>query len=322
MIIANDLHLADHPPLGRKPGYREEGLAMLDELLTMADERACPLILTGDVFHLKRPAFVSHQLVADIIATVQGHFTRVYSIVGNHDMNPQGDTEGQPLDVLYTSGAFRRDFETACVLEFGQQCAIFVRDYSATRDADPTYYALTEEELAASRGRFTLLLAHGSLVPMGEVRPYPHVDVSLLDWSGIDMICSGHIHEDLGIHYLQEGPLRPIRVFANVGAIGRTQRTEANLTRTVKAIYVSNTGQKLSITELPLKSALPADSIFYLPAAPNQDGDAPKPLLDQGSMRLEYIDTDVILSGLDVPADIRDFVKELLEYAEAEVSTS
>ena len=39
ILIFNDPHLADKSPRGRKPGYTDEGLAMVSEVIDLANER-------------------------------------------------------------------------------------------------------------------------------------------------------------------------------------------------------------------------------------------------------------------------------------------
>ena len=269
-IVFNDLHLADKPPLGRKPGYRDEGLAMLRELVQLANEQKAHLISTGNLFHVKRGQFVSDWLKREVIETLgelQGE--RACLIVpGNHDMGPLAldSIDSQPLGVIFASGVAKPLVGLqgySYPLNYNGW-ALVGRPYMQNRDADPSYYSLTEQEtkLLGAADMPTAVIAHGSIIPPGEQRPYAAVVCTDINMAGINLLCSGHIHEDLGIVPMQDGPKRPLRVFANIGALGRTARTEANRKRTIKVLGVRMDGAGLHLDELPLESALPSDTIF------------------------------------------------------------
>ncbi len=298
LVVFNDLHVADRPPIGRKEGYREQVLAKLEEIAQIAasspqEEAVLPdirelsggsqfpaeqlqvgrvepvmtfLIGTGDLFHQKRPSFSSHYLVSQlqqIFWKIAGAGVETYLLPGNHDTGP-GGVEGlgsQPLIVL-DGGPIHvvaPDVTDAARGMATPDALLLWRPYSYERDADPTYYQLNDIERGLAEGApHTVMIAHGSIVPPGEVRPYPHVPLQTINLDGIDMLLTGHIHEDLGVHLVDN------TWFCNVGSVGRTQRTKANYEREVSVLDIRlNAGIVPSIDRIPLKSALPPEEIFH-----------------------------------------------------------
>jgi DNA repair exonuclease SbcCD nuclease subunit len=314
IIVANDLHLADHPPANRREGYREEGLAMLGEVVQIANERAAEaIVFTGDIFHLKAPQRTSHALVGAVICALQAARCPVYVVPGNHDVTEEGlaSLHRQPLYVLAQAGAVRLLLADGTPTFTASGARLVGRPYDTHRDADPAYYALRGHEISDAP---TLVFAHGSIVPDHEDRPYPTVRLSQLDWTGIDVLASGHIHEDLGTHRAGSA------WFTNVGSLGRVARTEANLTRTVKVVSISLAATGIDVEEIPLASALPADAIF-LEDAPvvEEDDDTIVEFVRslRAGLRFESVDLLELVQQADVPNTVRTYLRQYLELAGA-----
>jgi DNA repair exonuclease SbcCD nuclease subunit len=314
VIVFNDLHLADVPPLGRKPGYKEEGLAMLRELVQLARRHDAPLITTGDLFHIKRPDRTSHRLVQEVIDILRSGSVTFLVVPGNHDMTERGldSLDGQPLGVLKKAGVA----QLFTGMESYDGVSLIGRPYDMHRDADPHYYELTPEELRDRERGGCVVFAHGSLLPPGAVRPYPCVTVDQLNWTGIDVLASGHIHEDLGTHELAPGT-----IFTNVGALGRVARTEANRTRKVKCVSIAfheyaQGAVPGTVVEIPLTSAMQAQDIFIEEVLAEAAGD------DAIGAFIESLGATFFTEGADLrelvaQADASDSVKaRLLHYCE------
>ncbi len=258
VIVFTDLHLADKPPLGRLEGYKQEGLDMLAECVDIAHQRGATLVCGGDFTHLKAPTKNSLRLLGEVTDILKPFNEKMLVVPGNHDMNPRGTLEGQPLELLEKNGLVEiLEYDNPYM--FGKEGVIHARPYDVHRDADPTYYALTPLEHKGvgliDTGALSLLVAHGSIIPDAEYRPYPTVRVCDIDTAGIDVLVAGHIHENLG-----QQPLHSKGgIFINVGALGRCSRTEANRTRTIQVVSVSGGG---NLDIIDLKSARPSDSIF------------------------------------------------------------
>ncbi len=297
LIIFNDLHLADKPPRGRKPGYYEEGLDMLSEVVDIARERKAEAIVgSGDLFHVKIPWRTSHRLIQQVIGILGAAPCPVFLVPGNHDMGPAGieSLHDQPLGVLHQAGVAvilqTANYSPIKRVKTPSSFHIVPREFNVHRDADPEWYALRREEQATEGP--VILVAHGSITPSGVYREYPVVQTHELDMAGIDVIAAGHIHEDLGTHYSES----TYKWYTNVGSLGRTARTEANMTRTVKIVSVHR--DPLSVEEIPLKSALPAEEIFW-------DREAEVPVDDTIAEFVERLKENADFEQMDLPAAVR-----------------
>ncbi len=352
LVVFNDLHVADRPPIGRKEGYREQVLAKLEEIaqiatthpqeevplpnvrelfggssrpteeIGQAEQAQTLLIGTGDLFHHKRPSFSSHYLVSQLqqIFWKAAKFgVETYLLPGNHDTGP-GGVEGlgtQPLVVLdggpvhvVAPGITDTAHGLATV-----DALLLWRPYSYERDADPTYYQLNDiERELAEKSPHTIMIAHGSIVPPGEVRPYPHVPIQTINLDGIDMLLTGHIHEDLGVHLVND------TWFCNVGAVGRTQRTKANYEREVCVLDIRlNAGISPSIERVVLKSALPPDEIFHEVVQDVDEGTPDEIIEFAGALAKglndETIPIEQLIEGLKLDKDVKEKVMAYLEEA-------
>jgi len=271
LLIVNDPHVSDRPPLGRQPGYTEQILAKLTEVGQIAAEFGCArVLLTGDLFHIKRPHYVSHALVGRLIRIFEGYPAAPITVLGNHDLSEAG-LEGvnrQPIAVLEEAGAVQILGEQPIVAD---GVAFVGRPFTAQSDADPDYYALRPEDRAAlvATGVSVIVAAHGSILPPGQVRPYPTVGVDFIDLSGIDLLLCGHIHENLGLHHVGN------TWFANMGSLGRIARTADNMTREVVVLLVAiDESGRMAFEEVPIMSALPAAEVFIQPEEGMVDPDA------------------------------------------------
>lgn len=260
-LVANDLHLADNPPASRTVAYFDEGLSMLGETVALANEYKCEaLVFTGDMFHIKKPERNSHGLVARVIGELAEAKMPVFITPGNHDLGPGGmdALHEQPLGVIEAAGVAECSFMSTT-----DHFMFFSKPYNEKYDTDPDYYHPDPQDLMRARGRQVVVVAHGSIVPDGTEREFPTIPVSKVLHGPVDILVSGHIHEDLGIQRIGE------KLFANIGALGRTARTKANMTRYVKVAVISDTK---GIIEIPLKSALTPEQAFK-PEAPVIDSE-------------------------------------------------
>ena len=56
ILVINDPHIADRPPLGRKDDYRSTILSKLYTMQAVIKENEITqVVITGDVFHYKNP---------------------------------------------------------------------------------------------------------------------------------------------------------------------------------------------------------------------------------------------------------------------------
>lgn len=328
IIDFGDPHVSDQPPIGRVPGYREHILAKLEEIGRICQETkeknpddTTIAICKGDLFHQKRPSFVSHYLVGQLQQIFWQFGCDVYVDPGNHDMGP-GGLDGllrQPLSVL-DGGPIHimaPGITDAPKVITNPDVAIFWRPYSVERDADPTYYSLDATELQiAEKAPHTLLIAHGSIILPNDERPYLTVKLSDIDLEGIEVLSSGHLHEDMDVT-LYEGTW-----FINTGCVGRTQRTQANMERESIDIIsmVFTDGIPPSIERIPLQSALPPGDVFIDKIIDGEDVVAEgitefaedlAAAVDEGG----EIPIEQILGGLDCSKEVKTRIRTYLEDA-------
>lgn len=310
LVVFNDLHLADHPPAGRKDGYREEGLAMLEECVKLANDNQCVLATTGDLYHIKRPDRISHALngdIADILSEL--HYGPLIVVPGNHDMGPLGLISvgsTQPMRGLIKAGVV--DLLVDGEPRYLPQYLIVSRPYDMKRDTDPSYYALTKHEWEMRGDRQVVMLAHGSIIPDDEERPYPTITTSEINSEGIDYLFSGHIHEDLGFALLREDG----GCFVNRGALSRCSRTLANRTRTIQVVLLT----PLEARTKALISALPSEEIFIEDTLELKGNDAITEFvkdLTEGVVFEGIGDVQAMLAQVEVNEEVRREVLRLLE---------
>jgi DNA repair exonuclease SbcCD nuclease subunit len=317
LLVVNDVHVADRPPLGRVDSYCEDILAKLVEVKERAAELDVDAVLfTGDIFHVKRAPHVSHSLVQRLIALFRTFPCPVYVLPGNHDLSEEGlaSLSRQPLGVLIKAGVMTPlgiDYRT--IVEAGPGVFLVARPFDAARDADADYYALTAEERAylSKQGPcLTILVTHGSIVPPGEVRPYPSVAADFIDFKGIDLLLGSHIHEHMGVCEVSKG------YFANLGSLGRIARTADSMTREVVCLLVTvKDAGGLEFEEVPITSARPAAEVF-LAMADGEDVDVfgAEGFADHIMAALDVEEMSVADLIATYAADLPDGVKRRLEH--------
>jgi DNA repair exonuclease SbcCD nuclease subunit len=316
------LHASDRPPLGRKDDYRQAILNKLQMISGIcAEQDVAYAFVTGDLFHNKRPNRVSHALVQELMLHFQLFPCPVYVVPGNHDLGPDelDSLERQPLGVLARSEAVRWLLDAHLLAkegDKGSQTWVVSRPYSNEGDADPNYYALREEEMSRMKKapRPVIVVAHGSVLAPGDERPYPYVNVDQIPGiKQVKLFVGGHIHEDLGIHNVDG------TIFANVGSIARTARTQANYTRKVQMLIATiNEGEEVTVESVEIPGVAPALEVFEgkevdTPEVPNDEIQKFVERLGQG-LRSEELTIDELLAGVE-DNDVKALVKQLLEEA-------
>lgn len=312
LVVFNDLHLADKPPLGRKEGFRDEGLAMLAECVAIAREHKAVLCSTGDLFDRKAPAHNSHFLIGAVRDILRDNPTGPLNITpGNHDMGSTGFKSVLPATGLQPLANLARSGDVNLLMgqtETYGDILICSRPYNDHLDRDPAYYRLNpKEELLRAElpSVFVVMLAHGSILPSHETRAYDALRIHQIDTTGIDVLASGHIHEDLGWH-------RPL---LNYGALGRVKRTPENRTRTVQVALLQPGEEPVAI---PLKSALPAADIFVEDTLSLPGNDALTQYvkdLTQGVVFETMNDVEAMLKGVEADDEVKRQVIALMEEA-------
>jgi len=323
--VLNDLHLADNSPIGRQLGYADHLFNKLVGIATiMEEQKATLLVLTGDVFHLKRPDRVSHSLVNRLIDVLKNDFDcGVVICPGNHDLAEAGidSLPRQPLQSLFTSEVARPLIADQAWMHehHGKSSVLFIgRHYSTAGDYDPFYYVPTEAEVKLVRrleANVVIMVAHGSVTPPGVHPIYDHITVDQIPWEEAllvpDVALFGHLHADYGIHKTKGGP-----IYANLGSFSRPSRNQFVDSRDFLMVTIGD-DLKIKMERIPIPNMLPAAEVF-IEKTEEQDNDALAEFAEQlaSSIVLEETPIDEALAALgDVPILVKRRIQKYLEEA-------
>jgi len=275
VAILNDVHLTDpnNHPSSCTSEYTEDMFDLLYQASKVAEESDCSAIIQlGDLFHIKTPSRNSLKLVQQVIEWARYTDLPVFVVTGNHDLlNDRLDSldEGQPLGVLYSSGAvYKADQyfgDSSSVLTGVPKAGhypIYGVPWQQFWDAEHSVAdRAVKDALHAFKPSDTaqLIVTHAPFFPPGVNPAYEHYSTEkfsrFVNPSGQSnvQVVYGHIHDRHG-EYVVNG----VR-FCNYGALSRGSLTESNLTRAVGVtIWDSITG-RFEFVELKAK---PAEQVF------------------------------------------------------------
>jgi DNA repair exonuclease SbcCD nuclease subunit len=260
--LINDLHLtnSNSHPSSCTSSYTDDLFDLLYQINELAFElQVNAIIQLGDFFHIKAPSRNSHELVIRAATWAREAPCPVYVVPGNHDLTNdrlESLEEGQPLGVLYATGAVKRaDNYFGALPVYGVPWQQFWDAEQSVADR------AVKDALAGFKPSDTpqLIVTHAPFFPEGSNPAYEHYSVDkfsrYVNPSGKSnvQVIYGHIHDWHG-EYVVNG----VR-FANYGALSRGSLTESNLTRLVGVtIWDSVTGR---FDFVPLE-AKPAEQVF------------------------------------------------------------
>ena len=326
IAFVGDLHASDTTPQSRIDDYPQAILRKLDGIRELRYKwNFDAIVFLGDIFHQKRSARVSDWLRQQLMEQFASMDTTNYVVPGNHDMGPRGiDSLGhQPLGTLAVGGMVQLLTKPMVFETTSEQVLLIPRPYSVEGDADPNYYARTGEEMAlASQEMPTVMVAHGSLLPAGEERPYPTVNVDKIPGiEQLDALISGHIHENLGIHQLPGGGY-----FTNPGSVGRVARTQANMARVVSLFLLElsepTLDTKIQGQFLAIPGVAPATEVFAKVEEVKEEGpnDELKKFVGAlaGGLQLSSMSLSEVIAQVDTENDeVRKLMLKYLEEVDA-----
>ncbi len=319
-IVLNDIHVADTPPLGRFGDYREQILNKLRGVKEYCDANNVDnVILTGDVFHQKRPDRTSHRLVQELIKILRDFppwHGPCWVVPGNHDLSEAGidSIQRQPLGVLAKAHAVEL-FMTGdykAIEKDGLRVGFVARHYDVHRELDPEYYSLSDhEKKMLSHCQMKVMVVHGALVPDGVSPNFPVLQMHQLDLEGeIDLVLAGHIHDSFGIVETNEDI-----IFCNLGSLSRVSRTKEHLdpnnVRCMLQVTIDN--GEMELEAIPIPNMLPPSEVFLDKIS--EDGDDDHDFSEFAeSLATSILFEDQSLEALLANVEAPDTIKRRLRY--------
>lgn len=224
---------------------------------------ASAIVQLGDFFHIKAPGRNSHEIVIQAANWAREAPCPVFIVPGNHDLSNdrlESLSEGQPLGVLYATGAVGmadRYFGSEHELQ-----GVYGVPWQQFWDAEQS---VADRAIKDALSDFVpsdtpqLIVTHAPFFPEGVNPAYEHYPTikfsSYVNPSGRSnvQVVYGHIHDWHG-QYVVKG----VR-YCNYGALSRGSLTESNLTRQVGVTsWDSITGS----FEFHALNARPATEVF------------------------------------------------------------
>lgn len=273
IALINDVHLTNHNnyPSSCTGSYTSDLFDLLYQINTKVAELQCTAVVQlGDFFHIKAPGRNSHELVIQAAKWARAAPCPVYIVPGNHDLSNdrlESLDEGQPLGVLYATGAVvraERYLQTKPIHKYDDEnrLPVYAVPWQQFWDAEQSVAdAAIKGALSDFQPSDTpqLIVTHAPFFPVGSNPDYEHYSTEkfakMANPSGRSnvQICYGHIHDWHG-EYIIKGTR-----FCNYGALSRGSLTESNLTRPVGfTVWDSITGS-FEFIEL---DARPATEVF------------------------------------------------------------
>jgi DNA repair exonuclease SbcCD nuclease subunit len=318
ILLINDVHLTNENshPSSCTATYTDDLFDLLYQANEVAKANDCTAIIQlGDLFHIKTPGRNSHGLVQRTIRWAKSAPCPVYVVPGNHDLlndRLESLNEGQPLGVLYDSGAAIKADKYFCDLP------IYGSPWQQYWDAqeDIADRAVTEAlRDFIPKDTPQLIVTHAPFFPPGANPAYEHYSTEkfsrMINPAGKSnvQVIAGHIHDYHG-EYVVNG----VR-FANYGALSRGSLTESNLTREVGVTLWNSVSGKFQFIPLQAK---PAEQVFRVKEISQVKTTQLK--LDEflksvGQSTIQITTTESVLAkvrSLRLGKDIERIVEELL----------
>lgn len=279
-IVVNDPHCdTKAPSFRRRDDYLAACMAKLDAIAKLCRaHQVDALMCTGDWFHKKHPQAVSHRLVrllldwTHIVTDEIG--IPILTVIGNHDVQ-FNDTSpaallGQPVGTLLTNPKVHRlDPHTPYVLNghvlvYGTSYQKSIIGDNGVPSEDLSQFYCPPLDVQTHGLAWVVQLTHASVVPAPVVwSPSTPMQIAMAA-SNADVMHTGHIHDDLGIHQVLNLPGRAAGTWTNIGSMTRGALTEEVIAREPAVLLVEMCERRFAwptFTRLPLPHA-PAEEIY------------------------------------------------------------
>jgi DNA repair exonuclease SbcCD nuclease subunit len=259
LVWRTDVHLSDRAPASRTDDWADTVFGKLGQVRDLAHEVGADAILDGgDFFHIKSPGRNSHALVNRTAEHHANYPCPVYCTPGNHDC-VYGDYSflpQQPLGVLYSTGVFKRLYDTHEV-SFGAPGS---KTRPQVRVVGIPYHGTSydmERFTSIERGAEDILIcvAHvlasnkgGKMFEGEDIIKY----ADLVD-TAPDVYLFGHWHKDQGV--VEMGG----KQFVNIGSLTRGSLSQDEVEREPAAAVLRCSPEGVEIEVHRLKVEPPED---------------------------------------------------------------
>ena len=260
LLIVGDLHAADKTPVGRTDNYLAALLNKLDQIKEIyrreyaAAEGDLEVVFLGDIFHRKRPNYVSHFLVNLLQRFFDEFYSPPFILIGNHDVPlASKGLEWYPIGSLRNVDLVDSPMDWSV----GDALLLFYPGH-----IDFSYELLAEfVDKYALKSR-TILFVHNAISEMH--LPFTYLHPKNLMSLGVSDVVFGHIHT-------RYGPKKFGRtVFFDPGAVMRVSRAKSDLELqpAVAIVDLDKEGlESYTIVELEVEDAYNVFDVAGLEAA-------------------------------------------------------
>ena len=283
ILIVGDTHGDDTTPEKRKDNYAEACLEELQEIVEIAHNKQCDLVLhLGDVFHRIEPGpFIRNGYLKILLQSK----VPWYTLIGNHDVRHNLDQSYSISSVraLIEAGALRTDDS---VNDYG----IYLMHHTATKVEECVDGFLLDKE-------FPIVAAHISITLAPYFGSYVLFDDLPLNQKTKIVVC-GHIHDAMektrtdGVHFM------------NPGSVCRKSLNDTNIVKQPQVLFLEYdlSGTIYQKEYVKLESSKPADEIFKLEEA--------QAIKDNKHDAQKYIKQISMMSLTDLEEDIYESLKK------------
>lgn len=226
------------------------------EIMQIAKDNNCKVILQGGDFWTDSDAKPKNDFIADI-ALRWHNAVPVIGVAGNHDLigNNINSLPFTTCGLMDKLGFFKlvSKEKPYVIEEDGFKVVITGTSYHSSMDKPES---IDDYIVKKHLGDIHIHLVHGMLSPKYLGKLIRHTTIDQIASTKADITLCGHDHIGFGVIF------RNGKYFINPGAVIRLKNDTREMSRTVKVVLISINDRKISINEIPLKSALPGNVVL------------------------------------------------------------
>lgn len=234
LLFCGDPHFRTKGSVFRKDNYYQVQFDKLEQILQIGTQQQVEgVVLLGDLFHTPRE---SHELVKDVMATINKFTVPIYAIVGNHDIQGYNlaSLKTSPLGVLAESGLVTLLKEGTL---FSDSVVVRGVDYRPDHAVDQYIFSSKYDK------HLKIVCAHTMIAPL-ESAPFTFLHPEKVQ-TNAQLFFTGHLHSPFD--YISNSQLQRPR-FCNPGVPMRWTVNEASIAPKVALLNVNYVGATHSYT--------------------------------------------------------------------------